>query len=51
MMPHRIELFKRMPLISFANAWNSIDARKHNPSQKVFVKQLKNELLAGIAVV
>jgi hypothetical protein len=50
-LPHRIELFKRMPLISFANTWNSIDARKHNPSQKVFVKQLKNELLAGIAVV
>jgi hypothetical protein len=49
--PHRIELFKRMPLISFANAWNSIDARKHNPSQKVFLKQLKNELLAGIVVV
>jgi hypothetical protein len=49
-LPHRIELFKRMPLISFANAWNSIDVRKHNPSQKVFLKQLKSELLAGIVV-
>ena len=40
-LPHRIELFKRMPLISFATAWNSIDDHKLNPSQNVFLKQLK----------
>jgi hypothetical protein len=49
-LPHRIEFFKRMPLISFATAWNSIDDRKLNPSQKVFLKQMKSDLLAGITV-
>ncbi len=46
--PHRIELFKRMPLISFPTAWNSLDDRKYNPRQKAFLKQIKSELLNGL---
>ena len=37
--PHRIELFKRMPLISFATAWNSVDDHKYNQNQKSFLKK------------
>jgi hypothetical protein len=48
--PHRIELFKRMPLISFATAWNSIDDRKYNQNQKLFLKELRSDLLAGLDV-
>ena len=48
--PHRIELFKRMPLISFATAWNSIDDRKYNQNQKLFLKELRSDLLAGLNV-
>ncbi len=35
-LPHRIELYKKRPLVSFATAWNSIDDRKYNPRQKTF---------------
>jgi hypothetical protein len=48
--PHRIELYKRMPLISYATAWNSVDDRKYNQSQKMFLKELKSDLLAGLEV-
>jgi hypothetical protein len=48
--PHRIELFKRMPFISFATAWNSVDDRKYNRNQKSFLKELKSDLLAGLDV-
>jgi hypothetical protein len=48
--PHRIELYKRMPLISFATAWNSVDDRKYNQSQKMFLNLLKSDLLAGLEV-
>ncbi len=43
---HRIELYKRMPLISIATAWNTID--KYNPRQKMFLKEMKADLLAGL---
>jgi hypothetical protein len=33
---HRIELYKRMPLVSFATAWNSIVDYMYNPRQKAF---------------
>jgi len=46
--PHRIDLNKRMPLVSFPSAWNTIDNRKFNPRQSVFLKELKAELLAGL---
>ncbi len=49
-LPHRIEFFKRMPLVSFATAWNSIDERKNNPNQKVFLTQMKSDILAGLVV-
>ncbi len=29
--PHRTDLYKRMPLVSFPTAWNTIDNRKFNP--------------------
>ncbi len=48
--PHGIELFKRMPLISFATAWNSVDDRKYIQSQKLILKELKSDLLAGIVM-
>ena len=44
--PHRTD--KRMPLVSFPSAWNTIDNRKFNPRQSVFLKELKAELLAGL---
>jgi hypothetical protein len=49
-LPHPIELFKRTPLISFATTWNSIDERKNNLNQKVFLTQMKSDILAGIVV-
>ncbi len=48
--PHRIELYKRMPLVSFATAWNSFDDRKYNPRQNAFLNELKTDLLAGLDV-
>ncbi len=48
--PHRIELFKRMPLISFATAWNSVDDRKYIQNQKLFLKELRSDFLAGLDV-
>jgi hypothetical protein len=49
-LPHLIELFKRMQFISFATAWSSIDEREHNPKQKVFLNQMRSDILAGIVV-
>ena len=48
--PHRIELFKRMPLIAFPTVWNMQDDRKYNPCHKAFLKQIKSDLLAGLNV-
>jgi hypothetical protein len=48
--PIVLKFFKRMPLISFATAWNSIDERKQSPNQKVFLNQMKSDILAGIVV-
>jgi hypothetical protein len=48
--PIVFELFKRMPLISFATAWNSVDDRNYNQNQKSFLKELKSDLLAGLDV-
>jgi hypothetical protein len=46
--PHRIELYKRMPLIAFATAWKTVDDRKYNPRQNMYLKELKVDLLAGL---
>jgi hypothetical protein len=46
--PHRIELFKRMPLIAFPTVWNMQDDRKYNPCHKAFLKQIKSDFLAGL---
>jgi hypothetical protein len=46
--PHRIELYKRMPLIAFASAWNEADDKKYNQCQKIFLKEFKADLLAGL---
>jgi hypothetical protein len=42
---HRNELNKRMTIISFATAWNTVNDRKYNPWQKIFLKELKIDLL------
>jgi hypothetical protein len=36
--PHRIELYRRMPSIAFALAWNEADDRKYNRCQKIFLR-------------
>ncbi len=41
---------KRMPLISFATAWNSVDDRKYIQNQKLFLKEFRSDLLAGLDV-
>jgi hypothetical protein len=46
--PHRIELYRRMPLIAFAFAWNEADDRKYNQCQRIFLKEFKAELLNGL---
>jgi hypothetical protein len=33
-----------------ASAWNSIDDRKYNQNQKLFLKELRSDLLAGLDV-
>ncbi len=46
--PHRIELYRRMPLTAFALAWNEADDRKYNRCQKIFLREFKAELVAGL---
>jgi hypothetical protein len=37
-----------MPLIAFASAWNEADDKKYNQCQKIFLKEFKADLLAGL---
>jgi len=45
---HRIELVKRLPLVSFPTAWNSEDEDKLNPVQHIYLKKLKLSLLNNL---
>jgi len=40
--PHRIELFKRMPLCTFPAAWNAVPIGKENPAKHLYLKELKS---------
>jgi hypothetical protein len=46
---HHLATVKRFPLFSYPVAWNEESIRKFNPSQNVYLKQLKAELLANMA--
>ena len=46
---HHLATVKRFPLFSYPMAWNEESIRKFNPSQNVYLKQLKAELLANMA--
>ena len=46
--PHRIELVKKLPLVSFPTAWNSEGIEKFNHVQHIYLKILKKSLLASL---
>ena len=46
--PHRIEIVKRMPICAFPVAWNSAPNEKENPAQHIFLKKLKEILIATL---
>ena len=45
---HRIEIVKRLPLISLPTAWNSAPGDKYNVKQHLYLKNLKELLLAAL---
>jgi hypothetical protein len=45
---HRVEFVKRLPLHSFPLAWNSAPGEKLNPRQHIYLKDLKNHMLASL---
>ena len=45
---HRIELVKRLPLISLPTAWNSAPGDKYNVKQHLYLKNLKELLLTAL---
>jgi len=49
--PHRIELVKKLPLVSFPTAWNSEGIEKFNPVQRIYLKSVKSSLLSGLLLV
>jgi hypothetical protein len=48
MPAHRIEIVKRLPLISLPTAWNSAPGDKYNVKQHLYLKNLKELLLAAL---
>ena len=46
--PHRIELFKRMPLCALPTAWNEAPQYKENPAKHLFLKKFKAHLLESV---
>jgi hypothetical protein len=47
--PCRIELVRKLPLVSFPMAWNTeTSSEKSNPIQHVFLKQVKRSLLLNV---
>ncbi len=44
---HRVEIVKRLPLISLPSAWNSAPGDKFNVKQHLYLKNLKELLLAS----
>jgi hypothetical protein len=45
---HRIELFKRAPLVSFPTVWNTCLVDKSIINEKRFLKHVRDGLLGGI---
>jgi hypothetical protein len=45
---YRIEIVKRLPLISLPTAWNSAPGDKYNVKQHLYLKNLKELLLAAL---
>ena len=46
--PYRIELVKKLPLVSFPTAWNNeTSVHKSNPAQHIFLKHVKESLLTA----
>jgi hypothetical protein len=46
--PHHYVTTKRFPLFTFPRSWNEAAAIKLNPSQRVFVKNVKSAMLNSI---
>jgi hypothetical protein len=45
---HRIELFKRSPLISLPTTWNACLADKSTTNEKIFLKTVRDGILGGL---
>ena len=47
-LPHRIELLKRSPLISFPIAWNNCQADKSDTTEKRFLSRVREGILRNL---
>ena len=45
--PHRIELYRRSPLVTFASTWNECRVDKSIRSEKSFLKKVRESLTRG----
>jgi hypothetical protein len=48
--PHRIDIFKRSPAVSFASIWNTCVANKQNNSERGFLEEVKTKPKNGTLI-